>query len=69
VSKTQSTAAALLRRADSSIVFNQHYEADGAIALATKGKGAVKSLPFHVFSRTPALSHRAMMRKPSYLIS
>jgi hypothetical protein len=50
-------------------VFNQHYEADGAIAVVTKGKGAVKSLPFRAFSRTPALSHRAMMRKPSYLIS
>jgi hypothetical protein len=48
---------------------NQHFEADGAIAVATKGKGAVKSSPFRVFSRTPALSHRAMMRKPSYLIS
>jgi hypothetical protein len=34
-----------------------------------KGNRAVKSFPLRVMSRTPAPSRRAMMRKPSCLIS
>ena len=41
-----------------------------AVTAATMtGKRLVKSFPWRVISRTPALSRRAMMRKPSCLIS
>src|SRR5690242_18036526 len=38
-------------------------------AIAIKGKRDEKSFPARVISRTPALSRRARMRKPSCLIS
>ena len=38
-------------------------------AIAIKGKREEKSFPARVISRTPALSRRASMRKPSCLIS
>src|SRR6516225_4958498 len=38
-------------------------------AMAMNGKRSVKSFPARVISRTPALSRRAMIRKPSCLIS
>jgi bifunctional non-homologous end joining protein LigD len=40
-----------------------------ATAAAASGKRPAKSWPFRVRSRTPAASRRAMMRKPSCLIS
>src|SRR6516165_3323453 len=41
----------------------------GGDAATMIGKRLVKSLPLRVISRTPAVSRRARMRKPSCLIS
>ena len=38
---------------------------NAATAIATKGKRRARSLPLRVISRTPPVSRRAMIRKPS----
>jgi len=50
-------------------VIRNDFAGRASTAATMIGKRLVKSLPLRVISRTPALSRRAMMRKPSCLIS
>ena len=55
---------------DNGFAIDRNERAGSALTTSTaSGNRTVKSLPWRVMSRTPVLSRRAMMRKPSCLIS